>query len=203
MVARWTPHACIAHRGGSHLAPENTLPAYEQAAGLGHTCGECDVQLTADGVPVLLHDDTLERTTDGHGRLIDRSAADVLALDAGSWFHPRWAGTRVPTLAQALAAWSRLGMAPVIELKCGDGQDPARLGVAVSAMVAAAWSGPTPLLISFIPEALSAAATTAPLLPRGLLLEAWCDDWRERAAAVGACCLDIHHGLATAARAAA
>lgn len=199
----WRPHPCIAHRGGARLAPENTLPAYAAAARWGHTCAECDVQLTADGVPVLLHDDRVDRTSDGRGELAALAAADLAGLDAGSWFHPRFAGTRIPTLEEAMACWAGLQLAPVVELKCGRDRDPERLGATVAAALAARWRGPAPLLISFDDRALAAAARAAPDLPRGLLLEDWPADWRERVRALAACCLDLESGLAAADRVAA
>ena len=95
-------HVC-AHRGHSIAAPENTLPALIAAAEHGATCCEIDVVLTRDDEIVLLHDEILDRTTDGRGRVADYDLAALRELDAGAWFDPRFAGTRVPTLAEALA----------------------------------------------------------------------------------------------------
>lgn len=93
----------IAHRGLSARAPENTLAALrlaveERADGL-----EWDVQASADGVPIVLHDDTVDRTTNGSGRADALSVAELRALDAGSWFDPSFAGQPIPSLAEALA----------------------------------------------------------------------------------------------------
>lgn len=96
-----------AHRGASGTHPENTLPALVEAVRLGVAMIEIDVQLTADGVLVLMHDDTVDRTTDGTGRTTELSAAAVAALDAGAWKAPEFAGVRVPTLAEALAVLPR------------------------------------------------------------------------------------------------
>ncbi|HJQ84595.1 MAG TPA: glycerophosphodiester phosphodiesterase family protein, partial [Candidatus Binatia bacterium] len=76
----------IAHRGASGTRPENTLTAFRRAESLGAHMIELDVQLTADGEVVVLHDWTLDRTTDGRGAVRDAAFADVRALDAGSWF---------------------------------------------------------------------------------------------------------------------
>jgi glycerophosphoryl diester phosphodiesterase len=86
-----------AHRGASGFAPENTLAAFRLAERLGAPALELDVHLTADGVPVVLHDDSLDRTTDGRGQVQRLSLAAVRAVDAGRWFAPAFAGERVPS----------------------------------------------------------------------------------------------------------
>jgi glycerophosphoryl diester phosphodiesterase len=108
----------IAHRGASGTAPENTVAAFGRAERLGAHMIELDVQLTADGAVIVLHDDTVDRTTDGRGLASGYTLAALRALDAGSWFAPEFAGERVPTLAEVLAAVSL----PVnVELKRGGG----------------------------------------------------------------------------------
>ena len=92
----------IAHRGFSGNAPENTLVAIEQAIELGADMVEVDIGLTSDGHVVLLHDETLDRTTDGSGLLSDASLETVRRLDAGSWFDAKYEGEPVPTLGEAL-----------------------------------------------------------------------------------------------------
>ena len=94
----------VGHRGAQADAPENTMAAFRAALAAGVDEIEFDVQLTRDGVPVVLHDATLDRTTDGHGLLRDRTWPEVEPLDAGSWSSPEHAGERVPSLDQ-LCAW--------------------------------------------------------------------------------------------------
>lgn len=94
----------IGHRGAAAIAPENTLPSIEIALDAGVRWIEFDVRLTADGVPVLLHDGTLDRTTDGRGPLAACTLDRLAGLDAGAWFDPAFRGTRVPTLEAALDA---------------------------------------------------------------------------------------------------
>ena len=107
----------IAHRGDSERAPENTLPAFRSALRAGAPTLETDVQFTADGVPVLMHDLSLDRTTDGAGPVSALTFAQVESLDAGAWFGPRFAGVRVPQMA-ALLALARLRQVHVqLELK--------------------------------------------------------------------------------------
>lgn len=91
-----------AHRGASALAPENTLAAFRQAVEAGADGVELDVHLSADGVPVVIHDATLERTTDGVGKVGEHTAAELAGMDAGRWFAPEFAGEPVPTLLQVL-----------------------------------------------------------------------------------------------------
>jgi glycerophosphoryl diester phosphodiesterase len=91
-----------AHRGGSSAAPENTAASDEVARRAGVEWIETDVQPTKDGVPVVLHDATVDRTTNGTGAIRSLTAAEVAELDAGSWFSPAYAGQRVPTLASQL-----------------------------------------------------------------------------------------------------
>ena len=114
----------IAHRGASAYAPENTVAAFDEAIRLGAAAVEFDVRLTADGIPVVLHDATLDRTTNGHGAVARRTWVELLRLDAGSWKHPRFAGTRIPTVEEALRAMDRRAI-PVLELKTP--LDPQRL----------------------------------------------------------------------------
>lgn len=92
----------IAHRGGSAAAPESTAAAIREASRAGADMVELDVQLTRDGRLVIFHDERLERTTDGHGRLRRTRYADLVRLDAGGWFHPRFSGERVLLVSQAL-----------------------------------------------------------------------------------------------------
>jgi len=96
----------IAHRGASGTCPENTIAAFRRAAELGAHMVELDVQLTRDGEVVVMHDWTLDRTTDGSGSVRDMIRADIARLDAGAWFAPRFRGERVPTLAEVLSVVS-------------------------------------------------------------------------------------------------
>lgn len=92
----------IAHRGASKFAPENTLPALEKAVELGYDYVELDVRETSDGIPILMHDATVDRTTNGTGPVYNFSLAEIKKLDAGKWFAEEFAGTTVPTLEEAL-----------------------------------------------------------------------------------------------------
>jgi glycerophosphoryl diester phosphodiesterase len=98
----WNKVFIIAHRGASVRAPENTLAAYEQAFAAGADIIEVDVRLSRDGIPVVFHDEHLDRTTNGTGPVADRSLAELKELDAGAWHSPEFAGERIPTLAETM-----------------------------------------------------------------------------------------------------
>jgi glycerophosphoryl diester phosphodiesterase len=110
------------HRGHSAGAPENTFAAFRKAFDHGGpltTC-ETDLNMTADGELVLIHDKTVDRTTDGHGIVQTMTSADLSKLDAGSWFSPEFAGERVPSLREALELGRELGILYQLELKIYD-----------------------------------------------------------------------------------
>lgn len=184
-MPRW-----IAHRGGGALAPENTLAGFRLAARLGFKAVEFDVMLTADGVPILIHDETLQRTTDGRGFVSHLEWADISRLDAGGKFHPAWAGEPVPLLSDALALCADLGLAVNVEIKPAAGH-VAETGRIVARTVEASWPGGQGLVFSsFSEEALAAAAGIGGQWPRALLVTSIPGDWQDRMAALG--CTALH-----------
>jgi glycerophosphoryl diester phosphodiesterase len=112
----------IAHRGDSVNAPENTIASITSIAGTADVT-EFDAQVTSDGVLVLMHDNTIDRTTDGTGTVASMTLDQIQTLDAGSWFSPEFAGEQVPTLAAAINAAIANGIEPLIERKKGDAAD--------------------------------------------------------------------------------
>lgn len=116
----------IAHRGFSTDAPENTLAAFDLALTNNFPDIEFDVQLSSDGVPVVIHDATLDRTTNGHGALNELTLSQIKVLDAGSWFSPSFTGSRVPCLREVLLRYS--GCANLhIELKSNEPELPVKV----------------------------------------------------------------------------
>jgi Glycerophosphoryl diester phosphodiesterase family len=109
-------HVC-GHRGYSLLFPENTMPAIAAAKTWGATTIEIDVVLTAEGEPVVLHDRTLDRTTDGHGFAADFTLGQIRSFDAAVGFHPHFAGTRIPTLTEVLGWAKHEEIGLLIEIK--------------------------------------------------------------------------------------
>lgn len=177
---RWPFPRLIAHRGGGDRAPENTLAGLAAAAAAGFQAVEFDVMLSADGVPVLIHDETLARTTNGQGRVCETAAATLAGLDAGRWFGPAFAGEPLPTLIAALDACHRFGLWANVEIKPAAGHER-QTGAVVARQVQDHWQGATPpLLSSFSDVALLAARDAAPGLPRAVLLESFAQDWQHR-----------------------
>ncbi|MBN3791390.1 glycerophosphodiester phosphodiesterase [Burkholderia sp. Ac-20353] len=190
--AVWPYPRVVAHRGGGTLAPENTLAALDEGARRGHRMVEFDAKLSADDVTFLLHDDTVDRTSSGHGPAARMRYAELAALDAGSWFDARFAGERMPTFDAAAARCIALGLAVNVEIKPCAGRER-ETGRRVAADAAAYWRGAAipPLLSSFSFDALQQARDTAPDLPRGMLYETVPDDWRAQAVdALG--CVSLH-----------
>lgn len=124
----WPGPIVVGHRGNVRFAPENTLPAFDAAIRYGADLVEIDIRQTKDGHLVVVHDETLDRTTDGSGPVADRTLAELRQLDAGSWFGPEFKGTRIPTLKEALDHLSGRAL-PDLDFKAGD---PDKLIQAVS-----------------------------------------------------------------------
>lgn len=180
--AAWPYPRWIAHRGAGKLAPENTLAAFRLGAQHAYRMFECDAKLSADGVVFLLHDHTLERTTDGQGIAGDQPWAALSQRDAGSWHSRPYAGEPLPTLATVAHFCLANGCLLNIEIKPTPGLEEAT-GHAVALEAARLWADAAtpPLLTSFQPLALAAAQKASPQLPRGLLLETLWDGWLDAA----------------------
>lgn len=192
----WPYPRWIAHRGAGRLAPENTLAAFRVGASHGYRAFECDVKLSADGVPFLLHDDTLQRTTSGCGVAGERSWAELSTMDAGAWHGRAFAGEPIPSLAGIASFCLHSGHALNIELKPSPGQD-AETGRVVARDAARWWAGEAlkPLLSSFRPRALEAARDSEPQLPRALLLDTLRRGWLDEALALGCAAVVTNYTL--------
>jgi len=178
----------IGHRGAAAVAPENTLAGLRAGAAAGIEWVEIDVRCSADGVPVVMHDSTLSRTTDGVGPLADLSADALGRLDAGGWFAEAFAGEPVPTLAAALDEAHRLGLRLNLEIKCEStvAESTARTVAESALLVARTWwqaagEPPAPLISSFNIRCLEVAAGLTPDWPRGLALPTPLPGWAELA----------------------
>jgi glycerophosphoryl diester phosphodiesterase len=198
--ARGRPPLVVAHRGASGLAPENTLAAFRLAVELGSPAVECDVHLTADGAPIVIHDATLDRTTSGSGEVAGQPMDRLRALDAGSWFGPDFSGERLPTLDETLDVCA--GRARVfVELKRGGG--PALVEAALDAIARATTTEVA--VISFGPEEVREVARRRPDLPLGFLigrgpaLQAGPERSAEMVRELGAWFLSPEHGVVDAA----
>lgn len=184
----------ISHRCGGALAPENTLAGLRIAARLGCRGVEFDAMLSRDGVPVVIHDETLERTIASHGTVASLSVAELRQLDAGSQFHPAFVGEGLPSLVEILTTCRDLGLWANVEIKPSLGRD-AETGAEV-ALVAREFDDV--VLSSFSPEALLNAAGVAGEMPRALLVDSDSHDWLDAMHRVGARTLHAAHPLLTA-----
>jgi len=158
----------VAHRGNSTVAPQNTLAAFEAAWRAGAHSIEIDIQPTADGQVVVIHDDTVDGTTDGQGTVAEMTLDALRALDAGSWFAAAYAGQRVPTFAEVLDLLVRRpGTDLLLELKGPWTTEQVR---PVTAAIRAAGLADRVIGQSFWPETVRALAEADPDLRRGLLV---------------------------------
>lgn len=207
----WFYPKIIAHRGGGTLAPENTLAALRCGLSHGFRAVEFDVMLSADGVPVLMHDPHFGRTVRGEGQVALTGAAELLRLDAGSWFDAGFAGETVPTYEQAVDFCKSNGIWMNVEIKPAPGYE-AETGRVVGEVTRRLFAGEIsqaaqagtsriaprnalslPLFSSFSFDALAEAARAAPQIPRGFLLDAIVPDWLERVRALDAVAVHTNH----------
>ena len=188
----WPWPGVIAHRCGGALAPENTLAGLAIAARLGCTAVEFDVMLSQDGVPVLIHDETLDRCAISSGRVAGISAERLMATDVGVRFHPAFAGETIPSLAAALQRCRQLGLAANLEIKPAAGLE-VETGRVVGRLLGSLRSDERPalLLSSFSDRALEAAALEAAELPRGWLAGAFDADALDTALRLGCTSLNL------------
>jgi glycerophosphoryl diester phosphodiesterase len=180
----WPYPRIVAHRGGGTLAPENTLGAIRLGAAMGFKGVEFDVMLAGDGTPVLIHDETVDRTTNGRGEVSKMTFAALSALNIG-------VHERVPAYADAVKLCRELELWANVEIKPARGHERAT-GEAVARMTAELWRGAplAPVLSSFSVEALEAAQKAAPELPRGYLVGRVPQDWRATMERLG--CVALH-----------
>ncbi len=186
------PKRC-AHRGAGKLAPENTLAAFRHGAGFGYKMFEFDAKLSADGVALLMHDPTLERTSNGQGRVAGKNFGELSQLDAGSWHSPAFAGESIPSLERVVRWLNANRCLANIEIKPCPGRD-AETGAAIALEARRLFAGQDvpPLLTSFSEAALEAAGQVAPELPRGLLVDQLLGDWVARCKRLGCVAIDLH-----------
>jgi len=166
----------FAHRGSSAHAPENTLPAFELALQQGADGVELDAKLTADGHVIVIHDTTVERTTDGKGKVRDFSLAHIRSLDAGSYFSESFRGVKIPTLDEV---FETIGKKCVINVELTNYSTPRdQLVEKVCDLVKHHGLQERILFSSFFASNLRKAARLLPEVPRGLLaMPGWLGAW--------------------------
>jgi glycerophosphoryl diester phosphodiesterase len=178
----WPYPRWIAHRGAGTLAPENTLAAFRKGAEYGYRMFECDAKLSADDVVFLMHDATLQRTSNGQGIGGEQNWQQLSQLDAGSWHSRHFSGEPLATLANLAQYCIRNQFHLNIEIKPTPGVE-FKTGEIVAQQAAHLWQHEKvpPLLTSFQVESLKGALQAAPHLPRGLLLHSLTEGWLETA----------------------
>ena len=186
----------FAHRGASSLAPENTIAAFSKAMEVGARWFEFDVDIIGDGSLIVIHDDTLDRTTSGSGSYYQLGFSDIRRLDAGRWFSDTYRFERIPEAADALAFAHAQQMGVNLET-----QSPARAARACASASSSRWLSalrgekvPSRLIVSsFDHELLAAFHEACPTVALGWLIERASDEWREGATALSASA--IHPGV--------
>lgn len=200
MIKSWPYPHIVAHRGGGKLAPENTLAAIDTGARYGHTMIEFDAKLSRDEHIFLLHDDTLDRTSNGWGIAGELPWHQLAQLDAGGWFAKEFSNERLPLLEAVAARCRQHNLMANIEIKPTTGYE-AQTGRVIALAARELWQGEiAPLLSSFSFTALEAAMQAAPELPRGLLLDEWHDEWRTMTEALDCVSIHLNHCLLDAER---
>jgi glycerophosphoryl diester phosphodiesterase len=189
----WPYPRIFAHRGGGTLAPENTLAAFRLGQSLGYGAHEFDVKLSKDGVAMLLHDETLERTTNGRGRACDFTWKELSMLDAGGWHSEAYRGERIPAFEAVAHELISKGTLANIEIKPCAGFERAT-GEKVALLTRELWRGARPpMFCSFSFEALAAARQVAPEIARMYLASRFAEDDWERLEALEASALGTNH----------
>ncbi|MFC4931943.1 glycerophosphodiester phosphodiesterase [Massilia sp. GCM10023247] len=198
--ASWPYARVLAHRGGGTLAPENTLAGLREGMRRGFAAIEYDIMLARDGVPVVMHDPYLGRTVLGTGNVFDYDAAELAAMDAGSWFAQEYEGEPVPLFVEFAGFCKAHGIWMNMEIKPAPGYDietggaVARIAAALYAdEIAAGDLAAAPLLSSFSHLALEAAREVAPQVPRACLMSELPPDWERRAQSVEAIAIHTNH----------
>ncbi|HEY2629053.1 MAG TPA: glycerophosphodiester phosphodiesterase [Usitatibacter sp.] len=194
MTHDWPYPRIFAHRGGGKFAPENTLAAIHMGQSLGYRAQEFDVKLSKDKVSLLLHDATLERTTNGRGRAQDLAFAELEKLDAGEWHSEAFLGERLPSFERAAQLLQSKGTMANVEIKPTPGFDR-ETALQVAAEAEKFWKGAAvqPLLSSFSFKSMLAAKEAAPALPRGWLADEIAEEDWERLKTLGAVSMHTNH----------
>jgi glycerophosphoryl diester phosphodiesterase len=184
----------IAHRGASGYAPENTIAAFRRAVALGATFIETDLQLSHDARLVAIHDDTVNRTTNGEGSVRDLTLADLRRLDAGSWFGSEFAGEHIPTVEEVLDFSKKYDAVCYLEMKSGGAWGAEH--VLVSALRESQQAARV-VIISFDDGILGTLRKMEPSLMTGLLVEGQIENPLDRALEVGARQVAVRGDLVT------
>lgn len=188
----------IAHRGISRYAPENTFAAFIKAKELGLSWVEFDVMMTADDKVVVIHDRTLDRTTNGHGEVAQHTLEEIKQLDAGSWFHPQFKEEKIPTLQQTIHLLNELQLNANIEIKAQEGKEES-IVTAVLSEVNFFWdkNKMPPLISSFSLPVLKWVRSFSEESIIGFLMDEWSADWKMICDDIRASAVDVNAKILT------
>lgn len=188
----------IGHRGAAAYAPENTLEGIHTAADMGVEWVELDVKLTKDQIPIIFHDDTLERTSNGSGPVAEKTLEEIRNLECGNWFSESFSGIQIPTLEEALEVLIDREMGLNLEIKPCPGRERETAEVALD-ILSQVWDEHDKLLISsFEHVCLEASLEMAEDWHRGFLLpEEWPENWAELADYLKVSCINVNANTVT------
>jgi len=188
----------IAHRGASASAPENTMSAFIKAALLGIKWIECDVMQSSDKKLLIHHDETLERTTNGKGLLIDHSYAYLRTLDAGRRFSPQFSGEKIPSFIELMDFLYKYKLSANIELKAYPGQEESLVKKVISEATPFLESEDISIIFSsFSVKSMYFLRKYAPTSMLGLLLHEWEPHWEESCHALDCTTIHVNQGILT------
>ncbi len=188
----------IGHRGACHFAPENTLASLRKAQELGASWIEFDAMLTADGTAIVMHDETLDRTTNGHGLVAKTKYAQIAQLDAGDWFAPQFMGEKVPTVLEFLALAEQLRLGVNLEIKPTEQKDIETAASIMQLLQHYGFDQRLKILISsFSLKSLAIARAIDSSLPLGLILNQWFAGWEESLLQLNCVSLGVNYKILT------
>ena len=188
----------IGHRGARAYAPENTLASIHTAADMGIEWVEIDVKLTRDCVPIIFHDDELNRCTNGSGLVAETDFETIKELDAGLWFGESFLDEKIPTLEEAIEVILNRGLGVNLEIKPCPGREKETAEVMLD-FATRLWpdDSPPPLISSFSHVSLETAMDMIDTWPRGLLLDEYLPNWKELAGHINTSTININGNKAT------
>lgn len=188
----------IAHRGASAFAPENTLASFYKAKLLGVNWVEFDVMLTADDEVVVIHDEKLNRTTNGKGYVINHTLLDLQKLDAGSWFDPSFKGEKIPTLIEVIDLLNQLKLSANIEIKAQKGKEELTVKKVLT-IIDDLWANNNsqPLISSFSLQVLETVRKQSSTSLLGFLMQTWDEEWESICDRLNCIAVDVNYKILT------
>jgi len=185
----------IAHRGACAAAPENTLVAFRNAHALGFRWVEFDVMLSKDQEVVVFHDTDLLRITGNQGSVADYSYAELAAMDAGSWFSPKFAGEKIPRFQEVLLLLGQLGVSANIEIKATEIDTTLTVKKTLDILKKYGTHLPHLFISSFSMAILQEVRKDSAAWPLGLLIDEWHEDWQAHAEKLDYALIDVNQAI--------